>query len=268
VYHASVRSIAPPVASLLDLSGRVALVTGAAAGIGAGIASRLAEAGATVIVHYRSNREGAEQVADAIDAAGGRALVGCADLTVADEVERLFDAATDMLGLPSIVVNNAGAYPISALTETPEREWSRVIDANLKSVHLVTQAAAQRLIAAGEPGAIVNIASIEASNAARGHAHYSAAKAAVVMYTKTAALELGPAGVRVNAVSPGLIHRDGLDEAWPDGVRRYRAAAPLARLGEPLDVADACLFLASPAARWITGIELVVDGGVLVNTAY
>jgi NAD(P)-dependent dehydrogenase (short-subunit alcohol dehydrogenase family) len=258
----------PLVGSLLDLTGRVALVTGAGAGIGAAIALRLAEAGAAVVVHYRSNGAGAGAVADRIGASGGRALTGYADLTVADEVDRLFDAATDMLGLPDIVVNNAGAYPLATLIEMSEEDWTRVLDSNVKSVHLVTQAAARRLVAAGEPGSIVNIASIEASNAARLHAHYAAAKAAVVMYTKTAALELGPAGIRVNAVSPGLIWREGLDEAWPDGVGRYRAAAPLGRLGEAADVADACLFLVSLAARWISGIELVVDGGVLTNTAY
>jgi NAD(P)-dependent dehydrogenase (short-subunit alcohol dehydrogenase family) len=258
----------PPVASLLDLTGRVALVTGAGAGIGAVIASRLAEAHAAVIVHYRTNGEGAHAVADAIDAAGGRALVGYADLTLGQEVDRLFDAATDALGLPDIVVNNAGTYPLAALTDVSEDEWTLVIEANLKSVHLVTQAAARGLLSAGQPGAFVNIASIEASNAAPLHAHYAAAKAAVVMYTKSAALELGPGGIRVNAVSPGLIWREGLDEAWPDGVHRYRAAAPLGRLGDGADVADACLFLASPAARWISGVELVVDGGVLTNTAY
>jgi NAD(P)-dependent dehydrogenase (short-subunit alcohol dehydrogenase family) len=152
--------------------------------------------------------------------------------------------------------------------EMDEAEWDLVVDANLKSVHLVTQALARRLAEAGRGGAIVNVASIEAGNVASGHSHYVAAKAAVVMYTRAAARELGPLGIRVNTVSPGLIWREGLDEAWPDGVRRYRNAAPLGRLGRFDDVADACLFLASPAARWITGADLVVDGGVLTNTAY
>jgi NAD(P)-dependent dehydrogenase (short-subunit alcohol dehydrogenase family) len=263
-----VPDLVPSVAALLDLTGRVALVTGAGAGIGAAIASRLAEANASLVVHYRFNDEGAHMVADAIRARGGRAVVGYADLTRGHEVDRLFDAATDTLGLPDIIVNNAGTYPLAAVTDMSEEEWTLVVDANLKSVHLATQAAARRLMSAEQPGAIVNIASIEATNPAPLHAHYAAAKAAVVMYTKAAALELGPAGIRVNVVSPGLIWRDGLDEAWPDGVERYRAAAPLARLGHGADVADACLFLASPAARWISGIELVVDGGVLTNTAY
>ena len=117
-------------------------------------------------------------------------------------------------------------------------------------------------------GAIVNIASIEAQNPAVAHSHYDAAKSGIVMYTRAAAQELGRQGIRVNAVSPGLIWRDGLDTDWPDGVARYLRAAPLSRLGRPDDVADACLFLASSGARWITGANLVVDGGVLTNTVY
>jgi len=150
----------------------------------------------------------------------------------------------------------------------PQGDWDRVVTANLTSVHLVTQAVASRLRAAGRPGAIVNIASIEAHNVAPAHSHYAAAKAGVLMYTRAAARELGPLGIRVNSVSPGLIWRAGLDEAWPEGVTRYRAAAPLERLGQFDDVADACLFLLSPASRWITGADLVVDGGVLTNRTF
>jgi len=114
----------------------------------------------------------------------------------------------------------------------------------------------------------VNIASIEAENPAPGHAHYDAAKAGVLMYTRTAAQELGGQGIRVNAVSPGLIWRKGLEQAWPEGVDAYLRAVPLGRLGLTDDVADACLFLASPAARWITGANLLVDGGVMTHRIY
>ena len=258
----------PGVGELLDLSGRVALVTGAGGGIGSGIAERFAQAGASVVVHFRQSERGAREVAARIAARGGRAVPIGGDLTRGDDIERLLDRATETLGLPDAVVNNAGIYPLSSILEMDESDWDLVVDANLKSTHLVTQAAARRLTVAGRGGAIVNIASIEARNVAPAHSHYVAAKAGVIMYTRAAARELGPFGIRVNAVSPGLIWRPGLEEAWPDGVNRYLKAAPLGRLGRVDDVADACLFLVSAASRWMTGAELVVDGGVLTSTAY
>jgi len=120
----------------------------------------------------------------------------------------------------------------------------------------------------GDGGAIVNIASIEGLQPAFDHSHYAASKAAVIMHTRAAALELGRAGIRVNSVSPGVIEAPGIEESWPEGVARWRAAAPLERLGHPSDVADAVLFLVSPAARWITGANLVVDGGVLARNTW
>ena len=123
-------------------------------------------------------------------------------------------------------------------------------------------------MAAGRPGAIVNIASIEGLQPADGHSHYAASKAAVLMHTRAAALELGRHGIRVNAVAPGLIERVDLAADWPDGVRRWQSACPLGRLGQPDDVADAVLFLASDAARWITGATLVVDGGMLTRSTW
>jgi NAD(P)-dependent dehydrogenase (short-subunit alcohol dehydrogenase family) len=147
-------------------------------------------------------------------------------------------------------------------------EWDRVIDNNMRTTFLCTQAAAQQMIAQGHGGAIINIASIEGESPAPMHSHYNAAKGGILMHTAAAAQELGSHTIRVNAVSPGLIWRPGLDEDWPDGVSRYQKSAPLGRLGLPSDVADACLFLASPAARWITGINLRVDGGVLTSQTY
>jgi 3-oxoacyl-[acyl-carrier protein] reductase len=138
-------------------------------------------------------------------------------------------------------------------------QWRAVVDTNLTGVFACTQAAAEVM---GPGGSVTHIASIEASHPAPGHAHYSASKAAVVMHARSAALEYGPHGIRVNTVSPGLIDRDGLAEAWPEGVERWVRKAPLGRLGRPEDVADACVFLASPLASWVTGHDLVVDGGV------
>lgn len=258
----------PPVASLLDLRGRVALVTGAGSGIGTGIAARLAEAGAHVAVHYHRSDDGARDVVARIVDAGGVARAYRADLTDPADAQDLCARVAADSGIPDVVVNNAGTYPLGSLLEMSADDWQAVLAANLTSVHLVTQAASRSLRTAGRGGAIVNIASIEASNVAPAHSHYAAAKAGVVMYTRSAARELGPLGIRVNAVSPGLIWRPGLDDAWPQGVSAYTAATPLGRLGDFDDVADACLFLASDASRWITGIELVVDGGVLTNRAY
>jgi len=257
----------PPVPRLLDLSGRTALVTGAGQGLGAAIARRFAEAGARVAVHYRSSAEGADAVAAEIRAGGGLAAALAADVTIEAEIEGLLDCVEEVLGPVDILVNNAGAYPLHALLEMSAETWTAVVDANLKSVHLCTAAAARRMAARGS-GAIVNIASVEGHTPNPLHAHYASAKAAVLMHTRAAALELGPSGVRVNSVSPGLVARAGLDEAWPEGVARWNAAAPLGRPGDPAEVADACVFLASDGASWITGADLVVDGGVLSRPAF
>jgi NAD(P)-dependent dehydrogenase (short-subunit alcohol dehydrogenase family) len=257
-----------PVLSLLDFTGRVAIVTGAGRGIGAGIARRFAEAGAAVVVNYHASAEGAEETVARIAAGGGRAATVQADVTRAAGAERVVEAAVKAFGRLDVLVNNAGIYPVASLLEMTEEAWDAVVDANLRSVHVCTQAAARRMMAPGPGGAIVNVASIEAHNPAALHSHYDAAKAGVVMHTRSAARELGPHGIRVNSVSPGLIWREGLDRDWPDGVARYSRAVPLGRLGRAEDVADACLFLASPAARWITGADLLVDGGVLTSTVY
>ena len=256
------------VASLMDLTGKSAVVTGAGRGIGAAIARRLAEAGAAVVVNFRTSADEASAVARKIEAAGGSAVALQADVTRPEEVERLLAGAVATHGGLDILVNNAGIYPVSSLLEMAEEEWDAVVDANLKSVHLCTQATARRMIEQGRGGAIVNIASIEGHAPAPLHAHYAAAKAGVIMHTRSAAQELGPHGIRVNAVSPGLIRAPGIESAWPEGVERWLAAAPLGRMGEPVEVADACLFLASPAAAWITGAVLPVDGGVLARPVF
>ena len=253
---------------LLDFTDKVVLVTGAGSGIGSGIAARFAEAGAKVVVNYRTSESGAQAVVESIKSNDGHAIALQADVTQREDVEEMISQTVDIFSGLDILVNNAGIYPLVSILEMSESEWDAVIDSNLRSVYLCTQLAAKKMIESGRGGSIVNIASIEAENPAPLHSHYDAAKGGVLMYTRAAAGELGPHGIRVNAVSPGLIWHPELEDEWPDGVTRYRKAAPLGRLGYPADIADACLFLASPAARWITGANLVVDGGVMTSTVY
>ncbi|MDH6215198.1 SDR family NAD(P)-dependent oxidoreductase [Streptomyces pseudovenezuelae] len=245
------------------LEGQIALVTGAGGGIGRGIALRFAEEGAAVAVHCRTAVQAAEEVAARIRDSGGRTVVLQADLTDADACARLVGEAAEWGGgRLTALVNNAGVQPVQALPGMTAAEWRAVVDANLSGVFACTQAAAEVMRGQDGGGSVTHIASIEARQPAPLHAHYSASKAAVVMHARAAALEYGPYGVRVNTVSPGLIDRAGLAESWPEGVRRWLDAAPAGRLGRPEDVGDACVFLASRLASWVTGHDLVVDGGV------
>ncbi len=257
----------PACRDLLDLTGRTAVVTGAGRGLGAAIAARLAEAGASVVVHYRSGRADAERVVAGIADAGGTAVAEPAELDGAEGAEALIAAAVGHFGTPAILVNNAGIYPTGELLDMSLADWAGMQRANVETALACTQAAARRMRDAGG-GAIVNIASISAYSPAPAHAHYNASKAALVMLTRSAAQELGPSGIRVNAVSPGVVDRPGLREDWPDGVARWEARVPLGRLCAPADVADACLFLASDAARFVSGQDLVVDGGMLATSIF
>ncbi|MBM7169241.1 glucose 1-dehydrogenase [Streptomyces sp. G44] len=249
-------------ASLPRLDGRVALVTGASGGVGAGIARRFAQAGAAVVVHYRRGEARARELVGRIEAAGGAAVALSADLTREEECHRLVEAAYAWRGRLDALVNNAGVQPLRDLADMTAAEWRGLSEANVTSAFCCTQAAADLMARQDGGGTVTHIASIEGSHPAPGHAHYSASKAALIMFARSAALEYGPRGIRVNSVSPGLIDRPGLAEEWPQGVERWGRAAPLGRLGRPEDIGDACVFLASDAASWITGTDLVVDGGV------
>ncbi|CAM5507253.1 SDR family NAD(P)-dependent oxidoreductase [Streptomyces aurantiogriseus] len=248
-------------------AGQVALITGAGGGLGRGIALRFAQEGAAVALHCRTGVEVAREVAVAVEASGGRAVVLQADLTVEDECRRVVREAAEWgEGRLTALVNNAGVQPVQPLPGMTAADWRAVVDTNLTSVFACTQAAAEVMRERG--GTITHIASVEAATPAEGHAHYAASKAAVVLHARAAAREYGPYGIRVNSVSPGLIEREGLAEAWPEGVRRWREAVAVGRLGRPEDVGDACVFLASPLASWITGHDLVVDGGVSARTTW
>ena len=253
------------------LEGQFALVTGASGGIGRGIALRFAEEGvAGVAVHCRTATKAAGEVAGRVRELGARAVVLRADLTDEDACRGLVREAAEWSGgRLAALVNNAGVQPTQPLPGMTAADWRTVVDTNLTSVFACTQAAAEVMREQdGGGGTVTHIASIEASAPAALHAHYSASKAAVVMHARSAALEYGPYGIRVNTVSPGLIDREGLEEAWPEGVRRWREAAPTGRLGRPEEVGDACVFLASRLASWVTGHDLVVDGGVLARPTW
>ncbi|KAA8492108.1 Glucose 1-dehydrogenase 1 [Porphyridium purpureum] len=252
-----------------DFSGAVVVVTGVGAShsIGHAIADAFLTAHARVVCQYRRDHTGAVALQEKY---GSERVATCqADLTVSTDVDAMLDTAEQSFAsVPTVLVNNAGVYPLASVLEMSEAEFSSVMQSNVHSVHLCTQLLARRLQAGKMGGAIVNIASIEAHQPASMHAHYCASKAAVLMHTRASAQELGAYGIRVNSVSPGLIYRPGIENAWPDGVQRYMQAAPLSRLGQPSEVAAAVLFLSSDAAQWVSGADLVVDGGVRTNNSF
>jgi NAD(P)-dependent dehydrogenase (short-subunit alcohol dehydrogenase family) len=248
----------PRVDQLLDLSDTVVLVTGSSSGIGAGIASRLHEAGAKVVIHCANNRAGADALASSL---GDRVFVVQGD--VQRDAERLCFETVAAFGKLDALVNNAGIQPVTPYLELSQTDIFEMLRVNVQGVMELSSFAAKHMLKNG--GSIVNISSIEGLQPAFNHSHYATSKAAVLMHTRASALELGKHGIRVNAIAPGLIDREGLEEAWADGVHRWRESCPLERLGTSQDVADAVLFLVSKAARWVTGATLAVDGGMLSN---
>ena len=264
----SVREGSVPVARLLDLSGKVALVTGANGGIGRGIAERLHEAGAAVAIHYRGGEAEAKDAVAKTAKAGGRAFAVQAELTDPQAVKAMVNSVTKALGPIDILVNNAARQTHSTLEDMNLEEWRGTLASNLDGVFLITQLVTNAMIARKSGGAVVNLASIEGMQPALTHGHYATSKAGLIMFSRAAALSLGKYGIRVNSVSPGVIHREGIEAAWPEGVKRWLEAAPLGRMGTNTDVADAVLFLVSDASRWITGANLVVDGGVTAGPSF
>ncbi len=245
-----------------SLEGCSALVTGASGNIGRAIAVGLAEAGADVVVHYSSNGAGARETCAAIESLGQQAYPVKSDLADPAAVEQMFREIDRLGRVVTALVNNAGTFPVHNFLEMTPDQWRAVTAANLDSALFVTQAAVKRLREHKRQASIVNIASIEAFDPAPGHSHYSASKAGLVMLSRSLTLELGQYGIRVNSVSPGLIGRPGIEEQWPEGVKQWQQRAPLGQLGDPKDIAHAVLFFLSPGAKWISGANLVVDGGM------
>jgi 3-oxoacyl-[acyl-carrier protein] reductase len=250
--------------ALFDLTGRVALVTGASSGLGLRFAHVLAEAGAAVaLVARRADR--LATLAGRIEQVGGRALPLSADVCDRADMIRAFDAAERAFGTVDILVNNAGVVHADRIVDLPEAEWRRVLGINLDAVFLWSQEAARRLLAAEKAGAIVNISSIAGFSVSKGVAAYAVAKAGVIQLTKALALELAPKAIRVNAIAPGWIVTDlNRDYLASERGAALKRDIPLGRFGEERDLDGVLLLLASDAGRYVTGTTIVVDGGRLI----
>ncbi|HTT61200.1 MAG TPA: SDR family NAD(P)-dependent oxidoreductase [Bryobacteraceae bacterium] len=250
----------------MRFDGKTALVTGAAKGIGAGIAARFVEAGATVVI-FDIDGAGARAMAEKLGV-HGRALPIEGDVAKEDDVRRAIEMTAAELGRLDVLVNNAGIEVAGAIPEYTSAQWDRQVGVNLKGAFLCIKHAIPRM--RGRGGAIVNISSVHAFASYPGNAAYDASKAGMLALTRTLALEHGRDGIRVNAICPGYIDTPMMDE-WlatlpdPDGaMRQVLAAHPLGRIGTPRDIAAAVLFLASDEAAFISGATLVVDGGMTV----
>ncbi|MGW6401300.1 SDR family NAD(P)-dependent oxidoreductase [Streptomyces sp. NPDC055134] len=257
-----------PIANLVSLKGRTAVVTGSAAGVGATIAERLAEAGANVVIADR-DKDAAQAQADAMTARNWSALAVAADVTAPAEVAALADAAVERFGSLDIWVNNAGAYPSSPLMDITDAQWDRVLELNLRGTFTGAREAARRMIDAQRPGVIINISSTAAFTVGGGNAaHYVASKHGVAGLTKSLAVELGPLGIRALSVAPTLTETPGVAykreaENLGDVLDDYGSQLPLGRIGRPDDIARVVLFAASDLAAFVTGVVLPVDGGDL-----
>lgn len=247
------------------LQGKVAIVTGASRGIGRGIAVRLAQEGAAVVVNHRNSPEGAEETAEAIRALGGQVLVVQADVSQYEEAQRLVKEATQAFGRLDILVNNAGTTRDMLIMMMKEEQWDEVIATNLKSVFNCCKAAARAMVKA-KYGRIVNVSSVSGLAGQAGQTNYAASKAGVIGFSKSLAKELGSRNITVNVVAPGFVPTVLTASVLTDENReRAIEATPLGRLGTPEDVAAAVAFFASDDASFITGQVLSVDGGLVMQ---
>lgn len=247
------------------LEGKVAIVTGSSSGIGRAVAGRFAAEGARVTVCGLPDGR-VEAAVEEIKAAGGEAIGVEADLGYGEQVDRVFASTLESFGRLDVLVNNAGwASPIAHFLELDEEHWDRVIRTNLKSVYLCTSRAARIFVDQGGGGCVISTTSFGAEKAHRMMAAYDATKGGINAFTRTVAIDLGPFGIRVNAVGPGAIHTPEFEAQGPEAKRKRAQTVPLGRVGYSEDVAGAMTFLASDDASYITGQVIYVDGGILAQ---
>jgi 3-oxoacyl-[acyl-carrier protein] reductase len=245
------------------LNGKIAVVTGASKGIGAGIAKQFAAEGAAVVVNYASSRKDADSVVDEITKGGGKAVAVQGSVAKKAEVERLFAAAEKAFGKIDILVNNAGVYEFLPLEEISEQHFHRHFDTNVLGMLLVTQEALKHFNSDG--GSIINISSLASSLTPPTAVVYNATKGAVDAITRTLAKELGPRKIRVNSVNPGMVITDGVISAGfheSEFRKMLESQTPLGRVGQTDDIAPAAVFFASDDSKWITGETLLIAGGL------
>jgi 3-oxoacyl-[acyl-carrier protein] reductase len=245
------------------LAGKVAVVTGASKGIGAGIAEQLAAEGAAVVVNYASSKEGADRVVAAIERSGGKAVAVQANVAKKADIERLFAEAKKAFGRLDILVNNAGIYEFSPLEGVTEEHFHKHFDLNVLGLILSSKEAAKYFDSAG--GSIINISSVASTAAPANTSVYSATKGAVDAVTKSLAKELGPRNIRVNSINPGMVETEGVHAAGimeSEFRRDIESRTQLGRIGQAEDIAPAAVFLASQDSRWITGETLFISGGL------
>jgi 2-deoxy-D-gluconate 3-dehydrogenase len=265
-----------PLADLLDLGGRAAMVTGAAQGFGFACARRLAEAGASVLLTDR-RADRLEAAAGRLAAHGDRISFAVADVSVREEVDAAVAAAVERFGRLDVLVNNAAAYSNVVIPEMPLDTFANVLDVNVNGAFWCARQAAVQMLARGEGGAIVNVTSIDALHpTSKGMSHYTTSKHALWGLTKCLALELGPEGIRTNAVAPGPSLTEGAIEyiqaGAPEGIdieaqwAQASLRVPMRRWADPDEIARAVVFLASDLAAYVNGAQIVVDGGYLLGS--
>ena len=245
------------------LAGKVAIVTGASKGIGAGIAKSFGEAGASVVVNYASSREGADRVVAQIREAGGKAIAVQGDVSKAADVKKLFAQTKQAFGVIDILVNNAGVFEFGPLESVTEKEFHREFDINVLGTLLATQEALNHFGPNG--GSVINISSVTSANPVPNSVVYSATKSAVDSITKSLARELAPRKIRVNAIAPGGVETEGTHTVGmigSDFEKQIVAATPLGRIGQPEDIAKLALHLASDESAWLTGERITASGGL------